>query len=245
MTDTMKKFLLPLAVLAMLTGCNHFTTEVYQDNLTMAICEDCEDSLTFNLSVEYVTGGMSADAMDLLNRYIVYNAFDLEEFDAPLVETAEYYREGLMEYYLNECAEAGMVSSWEDDTDAYFLPDWKGWKNYLIRYYSYRGGAHGIQTESYLVFNAKTGELIKEPDLFKEGYEEPVTEMLRLCIKDSLPFDEEMTEMLWLDNVVPNGNFFLDKEGITWSYQPYEVGPYALGIVTATLSWDDLKPYLL
>ena len=51
--------------------------------------------------------------------------------------------------------------------------------------------------------------------------------------------------MLWLDNVVPNGNFFLDKEGITWSYQPYEVGPYALGIVTATLSWDDLKPYLL
>jgi hypothetical protein len=34
------------------------------------------------------------------------------------------------------------------------------------------------------------------------------------------------------------------KDGIEWISQPYEAGPYALGIVSATLGWDQLKPYL-
>ena len=42
----------------------------------------------------------------------------------------------------------------------------------------------------------------------------------------------------------PNENFSVGPDGIEWIFQPYEIGPYALGIVTATLSWKQLKPYL-
>jgi hypothetical protein len=47
-----------------------------------------------------------------------------------------------------------------------------------------------------------------------------------------------------LEEVVPNGNFGLFEEGVEWLYQPYEVGPYALGIVSATIPWNQLTPYL-
>ena len=37
---------------------------------------------------------------------------------------------------------------------------------------------------------------------------------------------------------------YVGANGIQWVFQPYEAGPYALGIVTASVSWKELKPYL-
>lgn len=245
MTDAMKRILLPLAVLLVAAGCNHFKVETYQDNLEMAAGESPEDSLLFSINVDYVAGGLSQKAMENINRSIVAHAFDLETPETSLEESAILYRDNLVDEYLTdyEAGEEGFYF-WEDDIQGEFLPDWKGWKNYLLQYYCFRGGAHGIDTESYLVFEAKTGRQIQEADLFKDGFEEPVADMLRAAVEDSFPYEEELSDMLRLENVVPNGNFFMDKDGITWAYQPYEAGPYALGIVTATLSWEDLKPYL-
>ena len=42
----------------------------------------------------------------------------------------------------------------------------------------------------------------------------------------------------------PNGNFSVGKEGITWYFNPYDIAPYALGVIDVTLSWDQLKPLL-
>lgn len=243
MTDAMKRILLPLAVLLVAAGCNHFKVETYQDNLEMAAGESPEDSLLFSINVDYVAGGMSQKAMENINRSIVAHAFDLETPEASLEESAILYRDNLVDEYLTdyEAGEEGFYF-WEDDIQGEFLPDWKGWKNYLLQYYCFRGGAHGVQTSSYLVFNAKTGETVKEADLFREGYEEQLTDRLRAALVDS--FDPELAEVLDQEAVVPNGNFFLDGDGITWAYQPYEVGPYALGVVTVTLNWEDLKDLL-
>ena len=54
----------------------------------------------------------------------------------------------------------------------------------------------------------------------------------------------ELVELVMMDAIVPNGNFSVGKDGMEWIFQPYEAGPYALGIVSATLGWDQLKPYL-
>lgn len=245
MTDAMKRILLPLAALLMAAGCNHFQVETYQDNLEMAAGENPDDSLLFSINVDYVTGGLSQKAMENVNRSIVLHAFDLDNPEISLEEAAITYRDNLVDEYLTdyEAREDGFYC-WEDNIQGEFLPDWKGWKNYLLRYYYFRAGAHGIDTESYLVFEAKTGRQIQEADLFKDGFEEPVADMLRAAVEDSFPYEEELSDMLRLENVVPNGNFFMDKDGITWAYQPYEVGPYALGIVTATLNWEDLKDLL-
>ena len=137
------------------------------------------------------------------------------------------------------------VRSWEDRLSGSFQEKYKNYRNYLVSYYSFRGGAHGIQTLSNIVFDAKTGDQIQETDLFVPGYEAPVAQLLRLAVKASMEEeDPELMQLVNLEEVVPNGNFSVGSNGVQWLFQPYEVGPYALGIVSATLSWEDLKPFL-
>lgn len=44
--------------------------------------------------------------------------------------------------------------------------------------------------------------------------------------------------------MLPNGNCGVSAEGVFWNYNPYEVASYADGIITVTVTWDDLKPYI-
>ena len=36
----------------------------------------------------------------------------------------------------------------------------------------------------------------------------------------------------------------MTRKGVTWYYQPYEIGPYYLGVISVSLSWEDLKEYI-
>ena len=221
-------------------------TETYQDDLVMPLEEGQADSLFFSVSIEYVVTGMKVEVRQSINKTIVSQAFDLEGGEGTLEETAIRYRENLIDEYMNENAvlENG-VRSWEDRLGGAFQKKYKNYLNYLVSYYSFRGGAHGIQTLSNIVFDAKTGEQVHEADLFTPGYEAPVAQLLRLAVKSTMEEeDPELMQLVNLEQVVPNGNFSVHEDGVEWLFQPYEVGPYALGIVSATLSWDELKPFM-
>lgn len=241
----MRKSFALLVLLLSLAACQRaLRTDCYEDDLAMPAAEGSTDSLLLSISLEYVTGGADAQVRDAFNEVILTRAFDLENSSVTgLEETAIRYRENLIDEYLTECA--GGSSTWEDRMAGQFTGDWKGWKNYRLSYYQYRGGAHGIQTVSPVVFEAKTGRPLEEKDLFVEGYEGPVTVLLQEAVTESLRAEaEELLELLEIDLVVPNNNFSVGAEGVEWVFQPYEVGPYALGIVSATVPWEQLNPYL-
>ena len=242
----MKRILFFVSALLLLASCDMVRTETYQDDLVMPLEEGQADSLFFSVSLEYVVTGMKVEIRQSINKAIVAQAFDLEGGDGTLEETAIRYRENLIDEYMNENAvlENG-VRSWEDRLAGSFQEKYKKYMNYLVSYYSFRGGAHGIQTLSQIVFDAKTGEQVHEADLFAPGYEEPVAQLLRLAVKSAMEQeDPELMQLVNLEEVRPNGNFSLHEDGVEWLFQPYEVGPYALGIVSATLSWEDLTPFV-
>ena len=242
----MKRTLLLLSALLLLASCDMARTETYVDDLVVPLEEDSPDSLFFSVSLEYVVTGMKVEARQALNSAIISQAFDMEDGGGSLEEVAIRYRENLIDEYMNENAvlESG-VRSWEDHLSGSFQARYKGWRNYLVSYYSFRGGAHGIQTLSHIVFDAKTGLQVAESDLFAPGYEEPVAQLIRADIRASMEKDDpELLQLVNMEEVVPNGNFGLYEEGVEWLYQPYEVGPYALGIVSATIPWGQLTPYL-
>ena len=242
----MKRTLLFLSALLLLASCDLTRTETYVDDLVVPLEEGSSDSLFFSVSLEYVVTGMKVEARQALNSTIISQAFDMEDGGGSLEEVAIRYRENLIDEYMNENAVLeGGVRTWEDHLTGSFQARYKGWKNYLVSYYSFRGGAHGIQTLSNIVFDAKTGEQVHEADLFAPGYETPVAQLLRLAIKSAMEAeDPELMQLVKLEEVVPNGNFSVHEDGMEWLFQPYEVGPYALGIVSATLSWEDLKPFM-
>ena len=242
----MKRAFILLSALLLLASCDMVRTETYQDDLVMPLEDGQQDSLFFSVSIEYVVTGMKVEVRQNINNAIIAQAFDLEGGSGTLEETAIRYRENLIDEYMNENAvlENG-VRSWEDRLSGSFQEKYKNYRNYLVSYYSFRGGAHGIQTLSNIVFDAKTGEQVQEADLFAPGYEAPVAQLLRLAVQSSMEEeDPELMQLVHLEEVVPNGNFSVGENGMEWFYQPYEVGPYALGIVSASLSWEELKPFL-
>ena len=157
----------------------------------------------------------------------------------------EHVSGGMRVPLMEKSNQAIVQQAFDLEESGVFTGDYKNWYNYLITYYSYRGGAHGIQTVSQLVFDKETGEIVTENQLFAEGFTEPVSELMRASIKTEFEAeDPELLQLVEMDFVVPNGNFSVGANGIQWVFQPYEAGPYALGIVTASVSWKELKPYL-
>lgn len=242
------KRILTLSALAalLLTACQSLKTETYQDNLTIPLAEGQTDSLIFDISLQYVSGGVSDAAKEAINNAIILHSFDLEEADGTLEEIAIRYRDNLIEEYFSVNAGGDDYDcSWEDSMKGEFTGGYKNWENYSFTYYSYRGGAHGFQTTIQMVFDRKTGALLTEDDLFAKGYQNPVSELLREAILAEMSAEaDDYSELVDMENVVPNGNFSVGKEGILWFFQPYEIMPYALGPTTCTIPWDRLKPYL-
>lgn len=241
MTDTMKKiFPLLAAALLALQACDGLQTAHYEDDLALPREEESADTLLLSIDLEYVTKGPSGEAVEQMNSVILTQAFDLEDGPGTVEETAVRYRENLIDEYLTESR-----FTWEDRISGLFTEKYKGWRNYLLTYYSFRGGAHGIQTLSQIVFDAKTGAVLGEGDFFSEGYQEPVAQLLRKAVRETMTAEApELLELVQMDAIGPNGNFSVGKDGMEWVFQPYEAGPYALGIISATLDWESLKPYL-
>lgn len=237
----MKKiFPLLAAALLALQACDGLQTARYEDDLALPREEESADTLLLSIDLEYVTKGPSEEAVEQMNSVILTQAFDLEDGPGTVEETAVRYRENLIDEYLTESR-----FTWEDRISGLFTEKYKGWRNYLLTYYSFRGGAHGIQTLSQIVFDAKTGAVLGEGDFFSEGYQEPVAQLLRKAVQETMTAEApELLELVQMDAIGPNGNFSVGKDGMEWVFQPYEAGPYALGIISATLDWESLKPYL-
>ena len=247
MTRTMKKLSGLLAVLLVAAACHPFRTGLYQDDLALPLAEGQADTLFFSVSLEYADKGLPQEVMAQMNGTILTQAFDLEDAPGTVEETAVRYRENLIDEYLSENSGPDQegIRTWEDRLEGSFTEDFRQWKNYLLSYYSFRGGAHGIQTLSQIVFDKESGIPVTEADLFADGYAQPLATLMQEHVRSSLQAeDPELAELVELEAIVPNGNFSVGKDGIQWLFQPYEAGPYALGIVTAALSWEHVQPYL-
>jgi len=243
------KRLIPLFAMLMLAcACNSFKTQTYEDEMVMPLEGSAQDSLFYKLSLQYVSGGMSAEATQKVNGAIAIQAFDMEGGSESIEENATAYRENLIDEYINE--NQGLVDelpvlTWEDMITGEFTKPYKKWKNYIITYSCYRGGAHGYSTFNQIVFDGKSGEVLQESQLFKEAYVEPVAELMREKVKADLQAnDPDALEFLEMEYIVPNGNFSLSEDGVNWIFQPDDILPHAFGMLSITLDWEKLKPYL-
>ncbi len=117
---------------------------------------------------------------------------------------------------------------------------------YTIKYIdtSYSGGAHGSYFESYKNLD-KNGKEIKLTDIINdlEGFKK---EALKIYKKQrGLKPDEPLTNDGWFDNkFVLAKEFAVTNEGILFTYNSYEVKPYAAGITTFLVPFNRVKNYI-
>ncbi|MDX2072439.1 MAG: DUF3298 domain-containing protein [Haliscomenobacter sp.] len=106
--------------------------------------------------------------------------------------------------------------------------------------YSYAGGAHGNYGSACSSFDVAKKKKISLEDVFKPGYEAALTQALTEAAKKKFK-TKDLSEVLFVDKVEPNGNFFLTGKGICFNYVPYEIGAYAAGELKIFVPFGELK----
>ncbi len=153
---------------------------------------------------------------------------------------------------LNEMDDKSLYSfNNEHILDGFSLLNDENIYSYGINRYVFMGGAHGLNTINYFNFNLKTGKLITESDLFLKNTTPKLIELLKKRIveqsiedKDIEPIQSLNKTDYWVDAIKPNGNFYITDESINYVFNPYEIGPYYLGITEVRLPYDRLKTIL-
>ena len=115
---------------------------------------------------------------------------------------------------------------------------------------SFMGGAHGNTTIRFENFNPRTGERVELADLFVSGYEAKLLPLAQDRFREVRVIEEGVTladaGFSFSENVAftLSDNFAVEKDGLTFYYNPYEVAPYALGATELTLSYEELDGLL-
>lgn len=123
---------------------------------------------------------------------------------------------------------------------------------FLSKDYWYLGGVHGgISGAGYLTFNKKTGKM------FKNFLKSDVKEMQELLRHGLIEYFNEASEhvndsslyaLLMIDNdsiiPLPVQALCPTERGMLFTYNQYEIAPYAAGMPSFIIRWRDILPHL-
>jgi len=119
----------------------------------------------------------------------------------------------------------------------------------LLTIYQYQGGAHGSQALLPFTFDLKNNKVLTLDDIFTSTPNalkliEPIAQA---AIKQAIGADMVQEDMLSAGATPTSDNyqyFSLDKDSITFYFQQYQVGPYAIGIQKVTIPFAQLSSVL-
>ena len=115
---------------------------------------------------------------------------------------------------------------------------------YIISRWSYTGGAHGMYATECHTYSLAGGYELSTADLFSERQLLGMETLLRrkLCEQYEAANDDELAERGFFPEYISlTENFRITPEGITFYYNPYDIGCYALGAVDVTMSREELE----
>lgn len=130
-----------------------------------------------------------------------------------------------------------------------YIGYYKNIEQIKVYYYEYAGGAHGVFSDNYYLFDGNNQRLTLQLLLDEQG-KEKLDELLEVAYRKFLeaPNGEKVSEedglavdAEYLASVKENANNFLFTEkGLMFSYAPYGVGAYALGQIELFIPYSEL-----
>ena len=115
--------------------------------------------------------------------------------------------------------------------------------------YTYSAGAaHGLHGVGNYTIDRKSKDVISEGDLFIDGYEAELSKVLQRALLKSLgrknAQEVEKEDGFSITDLPSNDNFRLDAKGMTYTYNPYEIAPYAMGVIEFFVPYEEVRHLL-
>ncbi|MBO7067544.1 MAG: DUF3298 domain-containing protein [Bacteroidaceae bacterium] len=117
---------------------------------------------------------------------------------------------------------------------------------YKNRIEMYTGGAHGGAMENYINFNEKSGKAITCQELFGDKQEAVKKLIKEQIVKDNecktaAELEEKRSIFSLGDVYISDNNFLIEKDGILFCYNPYDIAPWSEGFIFAKISYQQLE----
>jgi hypothetical protein len=256
-----------------LTGCKQTTANPDKENEirfdSIAVNERyylLNDSLNPYCTLEsnfiYPSDYKDKEILDKLSRHFIYSFFGEDSISTtPQAAMERYVRIYITDYkelendFIKETTIRGekpLQESWfayYEISSNEILYNKCDLLSYTVSIDYYTGGAHGDQVSGNFVIDLKTGNELEESDLFIENYQNELSKI----IVDAIASDYHVTDpskleemgFFNIEEIYPNNNFYIDGNGITYTYNRYEIAAYSTGKIYVTLPFDRIRHLML
>jgi len=126
------------------------------------------------------------------------------------------------------------------NNDSYIL-------SFYILNYAFTGGAHGLESLEYSNVDLKTGQLMKLDDVIPETRKQDLSRLLTGKLKrmNNLPDSQKLSDKgYFVNEIQPNENFYLTRDGIGFLFNHYDIAPYSFGATDIFLTADEVRDLL-
>lgn len=217
-----------------------------------------------NLMINFAYPVKAADELlkDTLDKYFISACFGDKYIGEKPQEVVKQYTEAYVQEYRRDL-EPMYLEDEKDKEEESAIGAWYSYykgieshvqlyeKNllvYRIDYNEYTGGAHGIYMASFLNMDLGLMRPLRLDDVFVGEYQETLTDLIwnQLMADNDAKTRAELEDMGYgsTGEIAPTENFYLDKEGITFYYNVYDITPYAMGPVIVSIPFQMMEHML-
>ena len=120
--------------------------------------------------------------------------------------------------------------------------------SYTAEYSTYSGGAHGRNVIYNYTLDLTNGHVLLESDLYVDGYQNELAKLLVAGIAENNGVEDSkaLEDMGYysIDEIFPNGNFYVTDKGAHYSFNEYDIAAYAIGNSEVFIPYEKLRHLL-
>jgi len=202
-----------------------------------------------------------SEVLDKLNRHFINSFFGEDSaFTSPKEAMDKYIEKYITDYkelegdFISETKTTGkkpLQESWYayyEVSSNEIIYNKCNLLSYAISVEFFTGGANGGHGYNNYVINLNTGEELDETDIFIDNYHDALSELIVYTIASdnevATPEELEGLGFFNIDEIFPNNNFFVDENGITFTYNEYEIAAHFVGRTDVFLPYEVLSQLL-
>lgn len=177
---------------------------------------------------------------DQIDTYLLRHLDQAESQEAAALEAAQAADEAGQTFY-----------GWTSYSDVAAQRMDESYVSVLIYNSVYLGGAHPSNEQVAMNFDTATGTLLSLSRIFRTECKDSILKLLLSRLKEMESsfqlfsgYQSTVQEKFEQMPADMTQNWFLTDRGITFFYNPYEISPYASGVVAVELNYAELSGYL-
>jgi hypothetical protein len=111
----------------------------------------------------------------------------------------------------------------------------------------YTGGAHGMRNRDYYVFSLGDKKRLALSDILLDEAKPALGDLVEAALRKQMGIPEwiPLSEQGFFENSINKlEDFFLAPQGLGFQWDPYEIGPYSMGIIEIVIPYSELQGIL-